>query len=169
MGLVASRSLAVGEVLLDDQEPLLSVGIWEALGGLTREDVVKNKFKELSLADKSTLLGLCDANRYTCGVKEDEADRAVSIFFSNSFNCGEVMVQLFPRISRLNHSCAPNCRVEGSQVISTRTVDEGEEVCFSYLAEEPLVDARRKMLFERWSFLCSCERCRQEESLVPPL
>ncbi|CBZ55932.1 putative histone-lysine N-methyltransferase [Neospora caninum Liverpool] len=72
----------------------------------------------------------------------------------------------YPSIGRMNHSCAPNVRVEfpyGTNRISlvtTRPVEPGEELCISYVdgVESMTADERREAL-EIFGFQCSCDVC----------
>ena len=71
------------------------------------------------------------------------------------------------RESLFNHSCTPNCTwaIVGDHMFirTTRPVEEGEELCISYVAQNQSFDERTK-LFERWTgpgngFECRCQWC----------
>ena len=73
---------------------------------------------------------------------------------------------LFAFLSKLNHSCRPNCVVLASASLSAtlrsiRAIGEGEELTISYLGEtvNSSVDERRQELYERYGFMCACESC----------
>ncbi len=55
----------------------------------------------------------------------------------------------------VNHSCRTNATLEGRWVVSTRRVEQGEEITIDYLAHEKLDDFRV-------GFVCSCghDSCR---------
>ncbi|KAJ3060849.1 hypothetical protein HDU98_003193 [Podochytrium sp. JEL0797] len=77
---------------------------------------------------------------------------------------GEVGVGLFPLASMFNHSCEPNCSfvssAHGKLIIRTlRPVEEGEEVCVSYVDLCTPRDDRRGKLLETKHFWCMCPRC----------
>ncbi|TKA62034.1 hypothetical protein B0A55_10885 [Friedmanniomyces simplex] len=76
---------------------------------------------------------------------------------------------LYPSASYFNHSCDPNVakqRVGNAwRFWVVRDVQQGEELCISYLGgdEKDLnVRQRRAHLREVWGFACECARCRRE-------
>lgn len=78
---------------------------------------------------------------------------------------------VYPGMSRVNHSCAPNCRVysrEGDHKLlileSLRDIEAGEELTFAYLPEVVGlgVAARQQMLEENCRFKCECAVCSGE-------
>ena len=56
----------------------------------------------------------------------------------------------------VNHSCAPNCLVDGDlRVLTSRPVAQAEELAFDYaLAEDP--DDAESFWDPRWTFTCQC-------------
>jgi hypothetical protein len=93
----------------------------------------------------------------------------LSIFRNNSFNLGsglEISEAVFPRISRINHSCVPNAQGnfhEGKGVFNvhaTRDIGIDEEVTLSYLPEfGALREKRVEKLKEGYGFECGCTAC----------
>lgn len=92
------------------------------------------------------------------------------IFRSNSFNLGrnaqKIQQALFPRISRINHSCVPNAQgnfhdgLGKFNVHATRDIEVDEEVSLSYLVEcGALRDARMGKLSTGYGFECGCPAC----------
>lgn len=77
-------------------------------------------------------------------------------------------VRLYLNGSLVNHSCDPNtkCGSLGSSIhyITIRPVRKGEEITFDYnqWPKRPNFRARRKIILERFSFICACSLCRQE-------
>jgi SET and MYND domain-containing protein len=79
-----------------------------------------------------------------------------------------VAVGIFPSLSILNHSCMPNavlmyrgCAVE---VRALREIEEGDEICHSYVDSALPYSKRQMLLFERYFFSCKCARCLTEGS-----
>jgi len=77
---------------------------------------------------------------------------------------------IFPLISRLNHSCAPNaaltwCPSRRAQVLrATRDVGVGEEVVVAYVRVHNCTRAHRKdVLSQRFGFACACAVCLRPE------
>jgi len=75
----------------------------------------------------------------------------------------------YPSAARINHSCNPNMKIEfpwnsaNLTAVTLRPVAAGEELCISYIKHEADVSTRRRQLLE-YGFVCSCERCLQEDS-----
>ena len=77
---------------------------------------------------------------------------------------------LYPSAAMFNHSCNPNCKLEGDQVAqllvtTARPISPGTELTVSYIALDQPVAARRKALRRQYSFDCNCERCLDELTL----
>lgn len=83
---------------------------------------------------------------------------------------------IWPEASFFNHSCRPNVKKERkgrrwvfaiSEEISGAEVNEGEELCITYLGgdeKDLAVIARRKKLKDEWGFDCRCPRCEEEST-----
>ncbi|CDJ52135.1 histone-lysine N-methyltransferase, putative [Eimeria brunetti] len=74
----------------------------------------------------------------------------------------------FCSIARINHSCAPNMEMvckhspHGGQMLLklVRNVQQGEELCVSYVKGLPLVDRQlRRQRLKEFGFECSCHHC----------
>lgn len=85
---------------------------------------------------------------------------------TNSFGDGE-RVRVFAKASRFNHSCSPNVdHFAGTQrrycFVAARDIQQGEELCISYLRIGQLLQARadRQQDLERTHcFRCHCDAC----------
>ena len=93
----------------------------------------------------------------------------LSIFRNNAFNLGsssEFQQAVFPRISRINHSCVPNAQgnfhdeLGRFNIHATRDIETGEELTLNYLQE---LGAGREMRQEKllggYGFECECPAC----------
>jgi len=76
---------------------------------------------------------------------------------------------LFGIVSLFNHSCLPNVSIEfngidGSSVdlVATRPVSPGEELCISYIDDEDLDVHQRQKELQEYGFRCECDRCNAE-------
>jgi len=100
----------------------------------------------------------------------------LSRHLSNSFGIWELPISpdsenlgsaMYPSASYFNHSCDPNVEKvrEGRVVrfVTSRDVQEGEELCISYGHTERELEERRKVLKEWWGFDCDCSRCTREQ------
>jgi hypothetical protein len=102
---------------------------------------------------------------------EETADvvKAARIFHTNTLEGERGCQCLYRNISRINHSCSPNCvRVQklvgGKQhmdVFAVRDIEPGEEFTISYVGDmyvcQPRIDRQARL--SRWSFACSCSVC----------
>lgn len=74
----------------------------------------------------------------------------------------------FEILSRISHSCQPNCEVivqsNGSgRLVALTKISAGEELRISYLGEDDLkLDkrSRRQLLLKKWGFRCNCRKCK---------
>ncbi|CAE8644247.1 unnamed protein product [Polarella glacialis] len=175
----AARSLERGEVVLQDT-PLLRVrGLRgylseEALGSV---DALKRAElfvpEEISSAAVQRLRNEADrrgANRTGSQARSAELCEAEllisSVLHFNAFASGPSGRDqaVFANLARANHSCSPNCIVDGDQgtLRTLRAVGEGEELTLSYLDDAALLrpkERRRSELAKRYEFSCCCARC----------
>lgn len=101
---------------------------------------------------------------------KDPVKTPEGIFISNYFEVdGDGGV--YERICRVNHSCQPNCAHAfdaAASVGELRAVNEisaGEELYLTYIALSASLAERRRLLQEKYGFLCSCESCRKRDVL----
>ncbi|EPX71081.1 histone lysine methyltransferase Set6 [Schizosaccharomyces octosporus yFS286] len=73
-------------------------------------------------------------------------------------------------LSRINHSCVPNCHVifEGSRAIlvASREIEKNEQLFISYTDVRVPRSIRQKQLRKKYFFDCECEKCTKELSDV---
>jgi SET domain len=86
---------------------------------------------------------------------------------ADSENLGSAM---YPSASYFNHSCEPNIiKVRQGRTIlfvTSREVQNEEELCISYGHTEREVEERREILKEVWGFDCNCVRCIKELKMI---
>ncbi len=97
--------------------------------------------------------------------------QAIRVMKTNSFSWEyEKYSVLFLTLSRVNHSCEPNCiRVERKvgnddvwvDIVALRNISDGEELTISYLADNETCQswARRQSFLQGWKFTCCCAAC----------
>jgi hypothetical protein len=92
----------------------------------------------------------------------------LSIFRNNAFNLGSLKFQqaVFPRISRINHSCIPNAqgnfheKLGRFNIHATRDIKPDEELTLNYLQEHGATRVSRKLqLLNGYGFTCECPAC----------
>lgn len=77
---------------------------------------------------------------------------------------------VFITISRINHSCEPNCAQRWDEekkkmlVVPVKSIEIGEEITLTYLEDAGSmgVEERRESLMNDFGFWCGCERCKIE-------
>lgn len=78
---------------------------------------------------------------------------------------------VYPRASYFNHSCWPNTTFYKNEeskfphmdFITALPIEEGEEVCISYIDISAGLMARRQTLLDKYFFHCTCQRCQYQE------
>lgn len=169
IGMVATRGIAEGELILSEA-PLLT---WASkastetspAGALLQEvmtDDVTRQINELSDSQRERLLSLHD--RFT----EGGAKSVLGILGTNGFNQSDGHMILCERISRLNHSCCPNCEstfhedINQKQIYASRAIRKGEELCISYI-DVRATRSKRLELLGMWGFQCACDACASQD------
>ena len=98
---------------------------------------------------------------------EDLSDIVDQIITTNAYqSMGCLMV--FRLASRFNHSCEPPAKVvvKGTRepyLQILQAVECGAEVTVSYINEKQDYAARQALL-QKWGFVCTCERCKRDET-----
>jgi SET domain len=93
----------------------------------------------------------------------------LSIFRNNAFNLGnnsEFQQAVFPKISRINHSCVPNAQgnfhdeLGRFNIHATRDIEKDEELTLNYLQELGAARvSRQARLLGGYGFMCECPAC----------
>lgn len=110
-----------------------------------------------------TAFGLLQNTFYKMDMIFDEFLRLVSCFSLN-----QIMGQVYPLASHINHSCEPNVRYEldpkyGIKIFSRKDIKEGEQLFLTYVNPLHPVALRRRALRVNYGFSCQCKRCCQEQ------
>jgi len=92
--------------------------------------------------------------------------RALGVVMTNAWKTGNsesASVGIFPRVSLINHACAPNAvlSMHRGEVLACRDIAEGEEITISYTCERVYAptELRQQVLKRGWDFTCQCARC----------
>ena len=95
--------------------------------------------------------------------------KILCIFNSNIFDtiCKGVGI----KIARFNHSCCPNAEMSENgfgemEIRATSKILEGQEISLLYNSHSFILEnkkARQSHHLENWGFVCSCERCQDED------
>lgn len=152
---VAMRDIVRGELILQEK-PLLTIAqdaSWYV--------AVLQQFEALSAPAKQRVMSLSDAHMF-----EGKASLA-GIVLTNSIACSSAPFDgaVFYTVSRLNHSCVPNCEQTWDNVscqeciFASGDIRAGEELTISYV--EPYLTRlqRADELRRRYKFQCNCLAC----------
>lgn len=98
-------------------------------------------------------------------ISDTQWQKAINIIYTNSFYNGIVNV-IYPLISYLNHSCLPNAYIDFNDnnmacIYAFKDITIGEEVCISYIGDDPSFNyrANRQNRLHYWRFICECTGC----------
>ena len=87
----------------------------------------------------------------------------VNLFTLEDTQFNEIGSALIPELTKLNHSCDPNCvlsfRGRTAYVTAIREIPEGEQITISYISLPKPFLARRQQLFSQYNFECTCGLC----------
>ncbi|KAF9434491.1 hypothetical protein BGZ76_007926 [Entomortierella beljakovae] len=149
-GMFASRNIKKGECIISE-EPLVYVG----------PDAMKtlNSVSALNSKNKKSFYSLHNAHADTLP--------ELGITRTNALPLGEDAIEgaVYRVISRINHSCAPNCRhswnsmTKKEYVYAVCDIDEGDEILTSYIDPLAIHEDRRRKLFQNFKFKCQCSVC----------
>jgi len=157
-----------GELVLKEETPLVRVASLR----YTASDDVLRSLSALRHADlfvpAADSRALRDLRMRSPAVEAVDAFFIRTVLHFNSFAAGPNGRDqvVFARLSMVNHSCFPNCIVDGDEgtLRATRHVATGDELTVSYLNDGQLLwprKRRRTELQQRWDFICHCRRCSE--------
>ncbi|CAJ1395697.1 unnamed protein product [Effrenium voratum] len=164
-GVVATRRLRRGELVLRER-PLLGVpGSFEAVDLLNRtslgqlEEDLQAALRQLSAELRRSFWALSDCH--------GDTKTAAGVALTNALHLGEGG-GILPISARFNHSCVPNIQGTWADGCAEwrvlREVEEGEELCFSYVEPYQPQQERQRTLEQLFRFRCNCPACRAGES-----
>lgn len=165
LGVFASQPIQAGTQIMQEI-PLISVKMPEMVPGqgfrvTDMIDDIDAAFRKLNTTEQASFLSLHDF-RYP---GEEDQSHLLSILRSNGYITGD-RIGLFPRASRINHSCRPNAGTWWSEksgrrlVYAHRDIAEGEEITVSYI---PLLQSARdrQARLQQYGFECDCDACNE--------
>ncbi|KAK4209631.1 hypothetical protein QBC37DRAFT_323700 [Rhypophila decipiens] len=164
-GAVATRDIRRGEIIMVDV-PALLVGT-EFLHDVRahhRRRLIKQAINRLPGKTRDEVWSLSRNN----GEYEIDAIMGAN---ANSVAISDngIHVGIFPKVSRINHSCRPNAYYRFSEtrltmeVVSYHTIEKGEEITMSYVPLETKRQERRKYLQDNWGIDCQCSLCKASD------
>jgi len=156
LGFVAVKELSPGDKVLEEN-PIIQFNA----GEVRNPSYVRSLFTQLSQDEVGLVRRLYNAF-------PKEADFDVGILRTNCYGLGVDGKQsgLFLCLSRMNHSCRPNCERTWDPICETETlyalqyIRPEEELMVWYDDMTDLTrEERQSSLSERWRFECACECC----------
>ena len=175
IGMVSSKIIKAGTLIVEE-EPLLSLNLSENgdLEGYFDKDACEFQCPSLT----QTLSRLTDAELKIVFSLSDSWTKngkksSFGIIKTNSF-ISRSSVAVYPTISRINHSCRPNCVhyyvANGFAVRAIEDICPDQEITISYLSpvQRQQFDStfnRQKILQDEFGFLCLCNVCVSGDDL----
>ncbi|CAE7263864.1 set5 [Symbiodinium pilosum] len=94
------------------------------------------------------------------------------IFDTNSIGCSSPTLDgvLCVSVSRINHSCLPNCeqfwdeQMYRQKIFACKDIQKGEELSISYVEPYLLAEERKEIFHRRYHFQCSCGACSSQNT-----
>jgi len=174
-GLFTTRKVPFGELILSETH-LVKVTVPHSPKTLAKFlSQIRSGVKQLDEDDQELFFSLHNARRKLCTKNRDDL-MMMSIFQCNSvmlreydkFRGKEIGSGVFPTISRINHSCRPNCVLSYNissgecELRPSRDLEKEEEITISYV--DPLNSSadRQKLLQAKYNFTCQCKVCSLE-------
>ncbi|KAM7187271.1 hypothetical protein V8F20_011026 [Naviculisporaceae sp. PSN 640] len=161
-GVVATRDIRRGEIIMVDV-PAVLVGteFLQDVKAHHRRRLIKRAINQLPAATRREVWSL---SRNT-GKYEIDAIMGAN---ANSVAVSDdgIHLGIFPKVSRINHSCRPNAYYRFSEkrltmeIVSYTAIDKGEEITLSYVPLETKREERRKYLKDNWDIDCECSLCK---------
>ncbi|TGJ81252.1 hypothetical protein E0Z10_g7516 [Xylaria hypoxylon] len=164
-GLVVTKAVRTGQTLIS-RTPALVVGA-NTVKTLKRDeldDLLVRAVDNLPSMHRDDILELS-----THDGARTHREKVGKIFRTNSFSTGSHdgnsnFQSLFATVSRINHSCRPNCayffdsNTFSQNVVAVRDIQLGEELSVAYI--DPILPrSERLKRLKAWGFECLCERC----------
>ncbi|KAH8881337.1 SET domain-containing protein [Thozetella sp. PMI_491] len=159
-GLIASRRIAKGELLLVDYPRFIADTHFPLRTKRERGRQLLQRAAD-QVADPEQLLNLARSGAEGAHAIED-------VMRTNSFSVtidDKFFMGMFPNIARINHACNPNAftrfseKALSSSVMAFRDINKGEEITLSYTDFGLTRDERQTRLQQNWGFTCTCALC----------
>jgi hypothetical protein len=174
-GLVAQRNIKAHSTVILSETPILSIpsnideNDGEALESILTAQL--SIFTPTIQAEKTAeLFDLHNAHPDVGELTGILLTNGFSLETSSSQTTSETTRGLFLEISRINHSCRPNCmqiwswRRRVMELVPVRDIEVGEEITITYMpdGENRGVKETRKLLKDNFGFFCECKVCVAE-------
>jgi hypothetical protein len=149
-GVLAACSISCGELILAEH-PVMAFN--------SEEGEPTTQFEELSAEMKEKVMSLHD---------QSEGPKCLDgVLFTNALPRGASYIRfvLCLEASRFNHSCSPNCdycwdeRTNEVRIYASAEIEEGSELCISYMDVREAQRERCGNLSRRCGFACNCSVC----------
>ncbi|KAM7214565.1 SET domain containing protein [Rhypophila decipiens] len=172
MGLVATRMIRKGQVIMVDYAALLAETVFPSkVKRDVGRELLERAVQRLPVQRRRLVLGLAGSGTDLKGQRRTDGDQEANVedlVKTNSFTVevgsGSFMA-LFPRIARINHACKPSAftrfdeKTLSNTVLAFRDISKGEEITISYSEFGLTHPERTRLLPLKWNFKCTCSLC----------
>jgi len=169
-GLIATRTIQPGQqVLLDKCIISLNKKTYSKPDCVISLQIL-SKVEKMSAENRKEFYSLKSRRSLRPSVSDKFVE--LSIFYNNAISLmisNEEFVCVFPKISLVNHSCAPNClwsqvnETDDMAILALVKIDKGEELTCSYFCDQAELLFADKFCRQKhlgaWDFECRCTLC----------
>ena len=169
--LKAKRDYNVGDLVLREREEFVcDLQQWDTID----DDKIPSLFPKYQQLSHSQLMKVPYLkNEVKSLVRDsslsyDQAVQFIALLMLNAVGCDCCGLKLFPLISKMMHSCSPNCFLidkkddEAVRIIATKPIKNGDIITRSYITNDDLFwgsGVRKEYIEKFMHFTCFCERC----------
>ncbi|KAI0071599.1 SET domain-containing protein [Panus rudis PR-1116 ss-1] len=159
LGMFANRDLDVGDLIVAER-PLLITQIMQM-----RPQTMRDAIDRMEDSRRDAFYALRNVKGYTRDVTQGLSDTNAVGIPGLPGNAQEVFAAVCEAISRINHSCTPNCawswhlRSFAMEVRALKPIKKGEQIFAGYTSPLDPRSHRREFLSRRYKFHCMCSSC----------
>ena len=188
IGMIANKEYNVGDIILSEEAMFKIPIISDKFNGLTQiknndkeygiqfNKMLYKEFNELNLKDKVMYLWLSNKNN---NQMKNKLNILFNIFYTNAYSLNnndkndeinDQISYLFHDISRINHSCSPNCLLtinyidKTCEIIAIKKIHKNDEITSNYINNDipMLYKHRKEYIYNKWGFNCICSLCNKD-------
>ena len=165
-GMFARRKFKKGDIIFIEESIMLYPATNDIKGQFNPNDIIKSyhEMTDDELSEFNKLYSRIDDDIYE---SKNSNNIIVNRCITNNMGIkinGKIYGGIFPILSRINHSCKPNCIVLWNEkgyyqmLQSTKKINKNDEITISYI-DLMNRNQRRQKLLKIYGFYCECSLC----------